>query len=187
MRIRRLETAEWASSFIPLLAEARRVLPEYAGTGEPSRQAYANWLNRKKMPSRQNGRWQSESIGRLFDIHIGLIDEAEQEFDIAIGIIRFKWQYADAEARKALAEEEIAVREYRAQQINDAYRLSAELRGRSYTDQDIPPRLLAASPARQRPISARRKKKRGKAAPPLSTPPAAAPPDEPLEVQLSLF
>jgi hypothetical protein len=168
LRKRRLETAAWAATFIPLLAEARLELPEYAGRGEPSRQAYANWLNdpSRKIPSRYKGKWQSESIGRLFDIHIGLIDEAEQEFDIAIAIIRFKWKHADAEARKALADEEAEVRDDRATNINDAYRLSAHLRGRTYVNQDIPPRLQIVSSVR---------KKRSK------------PKDEPVEVQLSLF
>ncbi|MBB5712978.1 hypothetical protein [Sphingomonas xinjiangensis] len=168
LRKRRLETAAWAATFIPLLAEARLELPEYAGRGEPSRQAYSNWLNHpsREIPSRNKGSWKSETIGRLFDIHIGLIDEAEQEFDIAIAIIRFKWKHADAEARKALADEEARVRDDRAKDINDAYRLSAHLRGRTYVDQDIPPRLQIVSSVR---------KKRSK------------PKQEPVEVQLSLF
>lgn len=167
LRIRRLETAAWAATFIPLLAEARLELPEYAGRGEPSRQAYANWLNHpsRKVPSRQGGKWSSETMGRLFDIHIGLIDEAEQEFDIAIAVIRFKWKHADPDARTALGDEEFAVRQDRAQNINDAYRLSAELRGRTYVDQKIPSRLQVVSSTR---------KKRSKA-------------NEPTEVQLSLF
>jgi hypothetical protein len=86
----------------------------------------------------------------LFDTHIGLIDEAEQEFDIAIAIIRFKWKHSDPEGREALAEEESSVRLYRAQQINDAYRLSAALRGFSYSDQAIPPRLQIVSSARKK-------------------------------------
>lgn len=164
---RRLETAAWAATFIPLLAEARLELPEYAGRGEPSRQAYANWLNHpsREIPSRKKGKWSSETMGRLFDIHIGLIDEAEQEFDIAIAIIRFKWKHADPDIRAALADEEVAARQERAQNINDAYRLSAELRGRTYVDQDIPPRIQVVSSAR---------KKRSKA-------------NEPTETQLSLF
>ncbi len=168
LRKRRLETAAWAATFIPLLAEARLELPEYAGRGEPSRQAYANWLNHpsRKIPSRNKGQWSSVTVRRLFDIHIGLIDEAEQEFDIAIAIIRFKWKHGDAEARKALADEEAEVRDDRAKDINDAYRLSAHLRGRTYVDQDISPRLQIVSSVR---------KKRSK------------PKDEPVEVQLSLL
>lgn len=168
LRKRRLETAAWAATFIPLLAEARLELPEYAGRGEPSRQAYANWLNDpgRRIPSRNKGEWTSETVRRLFDIHIGLIDEAEQEFDIAIAIIRFKWKHADAEARKALADEETGVRADRARDINDAHRLSAHLRGRTYTDQDIPTRLQIVSSVR---------KKRSQ------------PKEQPVEVQLSLF
>lgn len=169
LRKRRLETAAWAATFVSLLAEARCELPEYAGRGEPSRQAYADWLNHphRKVPSRnKKGKWSSETVGRLFDIHIGLIDEAEQEFDIAIAIVRFKWRHAGPEAREALTEEEAAVRQDRARQINDAYRLSADLRGRPYADQQIPPRLQMVSPAH---------KKRPKAK------------SEPTEVQLSLF
>jgi hypothetical protein len=168
LRKRRIETAAWAATFIPLLAEARLELPEYAGRGEPSRQAYANWLNHpsRSIPSRNKGSWKSESVGRLFDIHIGLIDEAEQEFDIAIAIIQFKWKHADAETRKALANEEARVREDRARDINDAYRLSAHLRGRIYADQDIPARLQIVSSVR---------KKRSQ------------PKDQPVEVQLSLL
>lgn len=168
LRKRRLETAGWAATFIPLLAEARCELPEYAGRGEPSRQAYANWLNHpsRKVPQRRKGDWTSESVRRLFDIHIGLIDEAEQEFDIAIAIIRFKWKHADPDIRTALADEEVTVRRDRAQNINDAYRLSADLRGRTYFDQDIPPRIQV--------VSSSARKKRSKAS-------------EPTEVQLSLF
>lgn len=168
LRKRRLETAAWAATFIPLLAEARLELPEYAGRGEPSRQAYADWLNRpiRKVPSRRGGKWSSETMGRLFDIHVGLIDEAEQEFDIAIAIIRFKWKYADPDTRMTLTDEEVAVRNDRARNINDAYRLSAELRGQTYVDQDIPPRLQIVS-------SVRKKRSKSK--------------DKPVEVQLSLF
>jgi hypothetical protein len=89
--------------------------------------------------------WKSETVRRLFDIHIGLIDDAEQEFDIAIAIIRFKWRYADTAGREDLAVEEASVRQDRARAINDAYRLSAELRGHVYMDQDIPERLRIAS------------------------------------------
>ncbi|RYG86437.1 MAG: hypothetical protein EON59_09955 [Alphaproteobacteria bacterium] len=179
MRERRLATAAWASTFIPLFAEARQVLPRYLDTGEPSQQAYANWLNYpgREVPSRRKGKWSSETVGRLFDIHIGLIDQAEQEFDIAIDIIRFKWQYADAGAREALADEEAAVREYRAQQINDAYRLTASLRGRPYTDQAVPSRLRA--------VSARKKKQKAHDSSP--PPDQKTEPVGPIEVQLSLF
>jgi hypothetical protein len=182
LRKRRLETAAWAATFIPLLVEARLELPEYAGRGEPSRQSYADWLNHpsRKVPQRRKGEWSSETVGRLFDVHIGLIDEAEQEFDIAIGIIRFKWQYADADARKALAGEEVAVREYRAQQINDAHRLTAGLRGLSYTDQTIPSRL--------RVVSEGRKKRKSSATSPAPAPATTvAEISEPDEEQLSLF
>lgn len=156
------------------------MLPRYSDTGEPSRQAYADWLNHpdREVPSRRNGKWSSETVARLFDIHVGLIDQAEEEFDIAIGIIRFKWQYADAHARKALADEESAVREYRLQQINDAHRLTAGLRGHSYTDQAVASCLHV--------IWERPKKRKSTA---LSAPPAPPVVEtiEPDEVQLSLF
>lgn len=184
LRVRRRETANWASSFIPLLAEARGELPIYADTGEPSRQAYANWLNDedRRVPTRRGGAWTSETVRRLFDIHIGLIDDAEQEFDIAIAIIRFKWRYADAVGQEALAVEEASVRHDRARAINDAYRLSAQLRGHVYLDQEIPERLRATSPrARKQPRSSQA------AAPVQSAPPNSNTSDQPEEVQLSLL
>jgi hypothetical protein len=79
LRQRRLATAEWAASFVPLLAEARRELPIYADTGEPSQDAYARWLTENGILTRRQKKiWRSESVRRLFDIHIGLIDEAER-------------------------------------------------------------------------------------------------------------
>lgn len=108
LNIRRNATAEWAKSLIEPLADARRALPVWADTGKPSRRAIANWLNTSgpPIPSRNGGVWSSETIGRLFDIHIGLIDEAEQAFDIEIAIIRFKWRYATDEGRKELTRQE---------------------------------------------------------------------------------
>lgn len=165
--MRRHATAEWASGFIPLLAEARNELPAYADWEAPSNSAYARWLDQRSVrPRSGRGEWSSEKVRRLFDIHIGLIDEAEQEFDISIAIISFKRRYADASTRAALATEEVVVREYRARQINDAYWLSAALRGRPYADQDIPPRLMKERTSRRG--------RRGRA-------------DEPAEVQLTLL
>lgn len=152
LRTRRCKAAKWAEGFIGLLADARSTLLEYADTGEPSRQAYADWLNAQGIPTRKGkGRWRSQQVHRLFDTHIGLIDEAEREFDIEMGIIRFKWKYADEEARAGLADREKAARENRASQINDANRLSADLRGIPYADQAIPDRLaLVARPRKPR-------------------------------------
>jgi hypothetical protein len=167
LRTRRLATAEWASGFIGLLAEARDELPAYADWGTPSNNAYARWLEQRSVPPRSGrGEWSSEKVRRLFDIHIGLIEEAEQEFDISIAIIRFKRQYADASSQAALAAEEVAVREYRARQINDAHRLAAALRGHPYRDQDIPPRLIKEKTTRH----GKRTRK-----------------EEPVEVQLTLL
>lgn len=78
---------------------------------------------------------------RLFDVHIGLIDEAEREFEIAMGIVRFKMRYADPDARKALATEEETATNERASAIRDALRLSADLRGHTYEDHPVPDRL----------------------------------------------
>jgi hypothetical protein len=105
LRKRRLATAEWASGFIGLLAEARDELPAYADWGMPSNNAYARWLEQRSVPPRSGrGEWSSEKVRRLFDIHVGLIEEAEQEFDISSAIIRFKRQYADVSGRAALAD-----------------------------------------------------------------------------------
>lgn len=170
LRTRRRKAATWAEGFVGLLADARKTLQEYADTGEPSRQAYADWLNAEGIPTRRRkGRWRSQQVHRLFDTHIGLIDEAEREFDIEMGIIRFKWKHADEEARTGLANREKAARENRAVQINDANRLSADLRGLPYTDQAVPDRLA--------PVTQPRKPKKPK--PDL--------PDEPEEEQLSLL
>lgn len=150
LRVRRLETAEWAKSLIPILAEARAELPEYAGTGEPSRQAYADWLNFRNIPSRNGkGKWSSEKVRRLFDIHIGLMDEAENEFEIEIGIIKYKRRAAGKRGLTLLIEEEKAARENRARSINDAHRLSAELRGQTYIDQTVPDSLGQVKRVRQ--------------------------------------
>lgn len=86
-----------------------------------------------------------------------------------MGIIRFKWTHADEEGRIALAERERAARENRAIQINDANRLSAKLRGYSYTEQAIPDRLA--------PIARLRKPRK----------PRPDIPDEPQEEQLTLL
>lgn len=142
LRVRRLETANWAKGLVPSLDKARESLPDYAGTGEPSRQAYADWLNRKKIPTRNGkGNWGSEQVRRLFDIHISLMDEAENEFDIEIGIIKYKRWINRKAGGELFAEEEKTARENRVKQINEAYRLSAELQGRPYTDQEIPDSL----------------------------------------------
>lgn len=142
LETRRRQAAEWASTFIPLLEEARLILGEWRDTGKPSQNAYAGWLNNKGIPTRRDGgRWTSQTVERLINIHIGLIEHAEEEFERLLAIIRFKWKLADSEAKQALADEEHAVREARARAINDAYRLSAKLRGKHYVDQAIPPRL----------------------------------------------
>ncbi len=142
LKQRRLATAEWAASFVPLLAEARRELPIYADTGEPSQDAYARWLTENGILTRRQKKiWRSESVRRLFDIHIGLIDEAEREFEIAMAIVRFKMRYADPAARKALATEEEEATNERASAIRDALRLSADLRGHTYEDRPVPDRL----------------------------------------------
>lgn len=142
LRQRRLATAEWAASFVPLLAQARRELPIYADTGEPSQDAYARWLTQNGvLTRRQKQTWHSESVRRLFDVHIGLIDEAEREFEIAMRIVRFKMRYADPDARKALATEEETATNERASAIRDALRLSADLRGHTYEDRPVPDRL----------------------------------------------
>ncbi|MEZ0498420.1 hypothetical protein ACAX61_19280 [Sphingomonas sp. IW22] len=78
---------------------------------------------------------------RLFDVHIGLIDEAEREFEIAMAIVRFKMRYADPASRKALATEEETSTNERASAIRDALRLSADLRGHTYEDRPIPDRV----------------------------------------------
>ncbi|MCC2981717.1 hypothetical protein [Sphingomonas sp. IC4-52] len=142
LRHRRLATAEWAASFVPLLAEARRELPIYADTGEPSHDAYARWLTTNGVLTRRKKKtWHSETVRRLFDVHIGLIDEAEREFEIAMAIVRFKMRYADPAARKALATEEETATNERASAIRDALRLSADLRGHTYEDRPVPDRL----------------------------------------------
>lgn len=142
LRQRRLATAEWAASFVPLFAEARRELPIYADTGEPSQDAYARWLTENGILTRRQKKiWRSESVRRLFDIHIGLIDEAEREFEIAMAIVRFKMRYADPAARKTLATEEEKVTNERASAVRDALRLAADLRGQTYEDRPVPERL----------------------------------------------
>lgn len=153
LRQRRLATAEWAASFVPLLAEARRELPIYADTGEPSQDAYARWLTKSGVLTRRRKKiWRSETVRRLFDVHIGLIDEAEREFEIAMRIVRFKMRYADPAARKAVATEEETATNERASAIRDALRLAADLRGRPYDDQPIPDRLdLKPKPLKVRP------------------------------------
>lgn len=149
LRQRRLATAEWAASFVPLFAEARRELPIYADTGEPSQDAYARWLTENGILTRRQKKiWRSESVRRLFDIHIGLIDEAEREFEIAMAIVRFKMRYADHAARKALAAEEETATNERASAIRDALRLAAALRGQTYEDRPVPERLELKSPPR---------------------------------------
>ncbi|MCC4234855.1 hypothetical protein LL253_19470 [Sphingobium soli] len=149
LRQRRLATAEWAASFVPLLAEARRELPIYADTGEPSQDAYARWLTENGILTRRQKKiWRSESVRRLFDIHIGLIDEAEREFEIAMAIVRFKMGYADPAARKALATEEETATNERASAIRDALRLAADLRGQTYEDRPVPERLQLKSVVR---------------------------------------
>ena len=145
---RRLATAAWASDFILLLAEARLELPLRTETGAPALSAYAKWLNEKGHPSRRGGEWTAESVNRLLSIHIGLTEEAEKEFDIALGIIRFKRKHG-SEGLSALDAEEALIKQGRARQINDANRLSASLRGHHYVDQDIPPRLVAEKTSRQ--------------------------------------
>lgn len=142
LETRRRAAAEWANTLIPLLDEARLTLPDWSDTGKPSQSAYARWLNVKGIPLRRGrGRWTSETVGRLINIDVGLIEQAEKEFERLLGIVRFKWKLADVGAQQALTEEELAVREKRALAINGAYRLSARLRGEHYVDQAIPPRL----------------------------------------------
>ena len=142
LRQRRLATAKWAADFIPLLAEARQALPTHADTGEPSLEAYARWLSDRKVLTRnRKDRWHAQTVRRLFNVHIGLIDEAECEFEIAMKVVRFKRCHADAHAKEELAAEEAEAKQIRASAISDARRLSADLRGHPFDDQPIPDRL----------------------------------------------
>ncbi|MAM38154.1 MAG: hypothetical protein CL949_06535 [Erythrobacter sp.] len=153
LRQRRLATAKWAADFIPLLAEARRALPTHADTGEPSLEAYARWLSDRMIPTRKGKeRWHAGTVRRLFNVHIGLVDEAEREFEIAMRIVRFKQRHANAHATDELAAEEAEAKLVRASAIRDARRLSTDLRGHPYDDQPIPDRLdFGPTPRKVRP------------------------------------
>ena len=140
LKSRRLETAEWARSFISLLEQARADFREEYNY-KPSCKAYADWLNDEEIPTRRDGKWASETVKRLFNIHLGLIDGIETEFDIEIAINRFRRKTADPAGRAKLLEREVDALKDRARQINEANRLSADLQGHPYEDVENPPVL----------------------------------------------
>ena len=157
LKQRRLATASWAESLIPLLAEARLTLPTNDGTREPARSAYASWLNLRKVPTRRNRQWTSQAVIRLFDLHHGLIDEAELEFDIEFAIIQYKRGYVKhLEGRQALDRRQAAAEQDRAKQINNSRRLTAALRGLRYVDQDVPLRMRMKRKSRSKPLTEER-------------------------------
>lgn len=150
LKSRRLETAEWARSFISLLEQARTDFREEFNF-KPSCKAYADWLNdeRREIPTRRGGKWASETVKRLFNIHLGLIDGIETEFDIEIAINRFRRKTADAAGRAKLLDREVDALKDRARKINDANRLSAELQGHRYEDVENPPVLRPVGKQRE--------------------------------------
>lgn len=131
LRRRRIATAEWAETLIPFFAEAREVLPEYGLTGRPSNAAYARWLNHsdRKVPARKGGEWCSEKVDRLFNLHIGLCDNADLELEVNENIYKFKMNYIDMYDINVVERELMIARERHSAAISSALKLAASLRG----------------------------------------------------------
>lgn len=138
LKTRRLKTAAWATKLIPAFQQARLELLIRETTGEPNLSGYARWMNQHGYPAREGGDWTAEGISRVFDIQIGLIAQADKEFDIAMSIISYKQLRGNAQTRAGLQAEEQDARAQHAEAIKDARRLSAALRGREYVDEVIP-------------------------------------------------
>lgn len=157
LRTRRLATAAWASTLIPVLDQARKELPDQDGGG-PALLAYARWLNQRDYKTRRRKTWRAETVSRLFEIHISLIEEAEKEFKLASAVIDSKLQYAKPQDREALVAERTNIENERVYSIIEARKLVADLKGQSYVDEPVPPpispRLRKAAPKRAHRIPA---------------------------------
>ena len=143
LRTRREKSRDFALSMVPVLREARKHLPDRGGEG-PSRRGLAGWLNDNGFKSVQGGNFAPETISRLYDIHIGMIEEAEEEYRIGFEAREYALNDPEVQDRDRIISELADIEESREVAIAEARRLSAELQGKIYRYEPAPPSLVSA-------------------------------------------
>lgn len=135
LKIRRAEAAQWAESMVPILAQARQELTEYADRGAPSNRAIAEWLTNHQVPTRKGkAEWQSEQVSRLLDIQSTMVKQAESEYLIAVRLLEGKIRRVGFQEVKRFQDEYDQLKIARASAIREALILSANLKGHEYPD-----------------------------------------------------
>ena len=153
LRTRRLRMAERARALVPTLEQARRELPEKGETGQPSDSDVARWLNSHHYLNDNGKSWRPQTVARLFDTHISLIDGANSDLKAILEIIRYKSTISRRDFLEGLREEEKYERKQHREQIVDAYRLAADLRGLPFSETDVPPIPIIEARGRPRPLT----------------------------------
>lgn len=135
LKIRRAEAAQWAESMVPILAQARQELTEYADRGAPSNRAIAEWLTNHQVPTRKGkAEWQSEQVSRLLDIQSTMIKQAESEYSIAIHLLMQKIRRVEEDRLHTLIGEYRQIKTDRENAIREALILGGAVKGDNDTD-----------------------------------------------------
>ena len=141
LKTRRRKTADWAMALLPFLEQARAEIRPKEGCAIPH-STYAKWLNDAGHRAREGGPFHPPTISRLFDIHIGLIDDVEQAFDIEYAIADWHRKRGSPEQRNSFSANVNRAQQERIEGIKAARLLSGLLRGEPLPEQEIPPRFV---------------------------------------------
>ncbi len=138
LRTQRQQAQEFAAAMVPTLVQARSELPYRFKEGH-SNQAIAVWLESNGYRGRYGGKWTSGTIGRLLDIHIGMIQVADEEYEIAFHAREHVLENHDYPNRDEVLSELGDIESKRAMQITEARMLAAALKGHRYDHRPVPP------------------------------------------------
>ena len=136
-RTTRKKAIEFAKLMVPHLAKAREEVSDRGGEGH-SNQALANWLNARNHKTIYNAIWRSESISRLFDSHIGWLEEIEKEYATALEMRRSILANERYERREERLAELADIEAVRERDIIEIRKLSAALTGKKYVETAVP-------------------------------------------------
>ena len=127
-RTTRLAAIEFAQKMVPILAQARLEVPNRDADG-PSNLAIIQWLNNNGYIAPRGGAWWPATISRLFDCHVGWIDEIEKEYARLCDIRRAVLQDRGADQKARRLADLGDLEHNRENEILAAHRLAAALKG----------------------------------------------------------
>jgi hypothetical protein len=144
-RTKRLRAVEFARSMISILAHARKKVPDRNGQGA-SNLALANWLNANNYKTIKGKVWRSETVSRLFDCHIGWITEIEAEYRLSSAVRAAVLRQRDVNTREQRLQFIGDIEAIREMNFKEARKLAADLSGKPYREEPVPPAIGAVFP-----------------------------------------